>query len=263
MTPILRSWPSSRPRATPPHCLPMHCGRPRHGALRTGGGHRNPPCAPGAPRRGRKRRRHRCAGRHALSRRRETSHGSAVFANAVLLSGRVQGDSHPCGHIGGVVIPAAIASAERAGTGGRAMLSSLVAGYEVALRIGRDHAADSSKRGFRTTPCYGVFGAVAAAARAQRFDSARTANAIALAANFAGGSGSTSMPVRKSRRFRRASPHATGFTPPTSYRKASKRRLARSRASRVLPRLRRGRHRLWRAAPRRPRARFRVHDGHL
>ena len=118
---------------------------------------------------------------------RETSHGSAVFANAVLLSGRVQGDSHPCGHIGGVVIPAAIASAERAGTGGRAMLSSLVAGYEVALRIGRDHAADSSQRGFRTTPCYGVFGAVVAAARSQRFDGARMSNAIALAANFAGG----------------------------------------------------------------------------
>src|SRR5687767_13710237 len=35
---------------------------------------------------------------------RATTHGSAVFANAVLLSGRVQGDSHPCGHIGGVVI---------------------------------------------------------------------------------------------------------------------------------------------------------------
>lgn len=118
---------------------------------------------------------------------RRTSHGSAVFANAVLLSGRVQGDSHPCGHIGGVVIPSAIASAERAGIGGREMLSSLVAGYESALRIGRDHAADISTRGFRTTPCYGVFGAAVAAARAQRFDTGRMRSAIALAANFAGG----------------------------------------------------------------------------
>ena len=117
----------------------------------------------------------------------ETSHGSAVFANAVLLSGRVQGDSHPCGHIGGVVIPAAIASAQRAGIGGKDMLAALIAAYEVALRIGRDHAADLSKRGFRTTPAYGVFGAAVAAGRAQRFDSTTMANVIGLAANFAGG----------------------------------------------------------------------------
>lgn len=116
-----------------------------------------------------------------------TSHGSAVFANAVLLSGRVQGDSHPCGHIGGVVIPAALASAERAGIGGKDILASLIAGYEVALRIGRDHAVDLSKRGFRTTPSYGVFGAAVAAGRAQRFDATKMANAIGLAANFAGG----------------------------------------------------------------------------
>ncbi|MGZ5145997.1 MAG: MmgE/PrpD family protein [Burkholderiales bacterium] len=116
-----------------------------------------------------------------------TSHGSAVFANAVLLSGRVQGDSHPCGHLGGVVIPAAVASAERTRIGGKQMLASMIAGYEVALRIGRDHAADLSTRGFRTTPCYGVFGAAVAAGRAQQFDSVKMANAIGLAANFAGG----------------------------------------------------------------------------
>src|SRR5215218_7962149 len=116
-----------------------------------------------------------------------TSHGSAVFANAVLLSGRVQGDSHPCGHIGGVVIPAAVASAQRARIGGKQLLAALVAGYEVALRIGRDHAADLSTRGFRTTPCYGVFGAAIAACRAQGFYGAGMVNAIGLAANFAGG----------------------------------------------------------------------------
>ena len=116
-----------------------------------------------------------------------TSHGSAAFANAVLLSGRVQGDSHPCGHLGGVVIPATLSSAERAGIAGRHMLSALIAGYEVALRIGRDHAADLSKRGFRTTPSYGVFGAAIAAGRAQRFEAVKMANAIGLAANYAGG----------------------------------------------------------------------------
>lgn len=115
------------------------------------------------------------------------SHGSAAFANAVLLSGRVQGDSHPCGHIGGVVIPAALASAENENANGATLLSGLVAGYESALRIGRDHSADLSLRGFRTTPSYGVFGAAVATGRICGFDGATMRNAIGLAANFAGG----------------------------------------------------------------------------
>jgi len=116
-----------------------------------------------------------------------TSQGSAAFANAVLLSGRVQGDSHPCGHIGGVVIPAALAAAEDEGATGEALLSGLVAGYESALRIGRDHAADLSLRGFRTTPSYGVFGAAVATGRIRGFVGEKMRNAIGLAANYAGG----------------------------------------------------------------------------
>lgn len=116
-----------------------------------------------------------------------TSQGSAAFANAVLLSGRVQGDSHPCGHIGGVVIPAAVAAAEDMNATGGMLLSGLVAGYEAALRIGRDHAADLSLRGFRTTPAYGVFGAAVATGRIRGFDAAKMGHAIGLAANYAGG----------------------------------------------------------------------------
>ncbi len=116
-----------------------------------------------------------------------TSRSNAVFANAVLLSGRVQGDSHPCGHLGGVIIPAALAAAEQANVSGRELLSAMVCGYEVALRIGRDHSADLSKRGFRTTPCYGVFGSAAAGGRIRRFSAQQMMNAIGLAANFASG----------------------------------------------------------------------------
>ena len=117
----------------------------------------------------------------------KTSRSNAVFANAVMLSGRVQGDSHPCGHIGGVVIPAALAAAEQAGASGAELLSAMICGYESALRIGRDHGADLSVRGFRTTPCYGVFGAAIAGGRIRRFDTKKMLNAIGLAANFAGG----------------------------------------------------------------------------
>ena len=116
-----------------------------------------------------------------------TSRSNAAFANAVLLSGRVQGDSHPCGHLGGVVIPAALAAAEQADASGNELLSAIICGYETALRIGRDHGADLSVRGFRTTPCYGVFGAAVAGGRIQNFDHMKMQNAIGLAANFAGG----------------------------------------------------------------------------
>jgi 2-methylcitrate dehydratase PrpD len=116
-----------------------------------------------------------------------TSRSNAVFANAVLLSGRVQGDSHPCGHLGGVVIPSALAAAEEAHASGPELLSAMISGYETALRIGRDHAADLSTRGFRTTPCYGVFGAAIAGGRIRRFGEQQMLNAIGLAANFAGG----------------------------------------------------------------------------
>lgn len=112
---------------------------------------------------------------------------AAAMANAVLLHSRVQEDAHPAGHMGVVVVPAALAMAEDREAGGADLLAALVAGYEVALRIGRDHAAALSARGFRTTSAYGVFGAAAAAARLSALDAPRTAHALALSASFASG----------------------------------------------------------------------------
>ncbi len=117
----------------------------------------------------------------------KTSVSNAAFANAVLLSGRVQGDSHLCGHLGGVIIPAVLAAIEEARGAGSELLAALVAGYEVALRIGRDHASDLSRKGFRTTPCYGVFGAGVAIARARQLDSTRIRNTINMSVSFAAG----------------------------------------------------------------------------
>lgn len=113
--------------------------------------------------------------------------GAAAFANAVLMHARTQEDAHPAGHVGVVIIPAAVAIAERAGESGKELLAALVAGYEVALRIGRDHVADASTRGLRSTPLYGVFGAAAATARLLHLDARQTLHALALAANAAGG----------------------------------------------------------------------------
>ena len=116
-----------------------------------------------------------------------TTPGAAAFANAVLLHARIQEDAHPAGHVGVVVLPAALAAAEHTGAGGEALLAAIAAGYETALRIGRGHAAAASRQGFRTTPLYGVIGAAAAATRLHGLPPERTVDALALAANLAGG----------------------------------------------------------------------------
>ncbi len=113
--------------------------------------------------------------------------GDAALGNAVLFHLRVQDDAHACGHFGAVVLPAALAVAEEIGASGAALIAAVAAGYEVALRIGRDHGDAISRRGFRTTPVYGVFGAAASAGRLFGLDPPHLANALSLAANFAGG----------------------------------------------------------------------------
>src|SRR5262249_2096984 len=115
------------------------------------------------------------------------SAANAAMANGVLLSGRAQGDSHKAGHIGGVAIPSALAVAQQRKLSGADFLSAMIVGYEVGLRIGRDHASELSTLGFRTTPTYGVFTAAAAGARALGLDGAQTADALALSANLASG----------------------------------------------------------------------------
>ena len=124
---------------------------------------------------------------HRLLDGRRMAPGAAAFANAVLLHARIQEDAHPAGHVGVVVISAALAAAEHTGADGKALLAGIVAGYETALRIGRGHAAAASRQGFRTTPLYGVIGAAAAAARLHGLATERTVDALALAANLAGG----------------------------------------------------------------------------
>ena len=112
---------------------------------------------------------------------------AGAFANAALMHARCQEDAHPAGHVGVVVIPAALAAAEEHGSSGAEYLAAVTSGYEVALRIGRDHAQDLSARGFRTTPAYGVFGAAAAGGRIAGLRGDQMAHALGLAASTAGG----------------------------------------------------------------------------
>ncbi|HEX4329227.1 MAG TPA: MmgE/PrpD family protein [Burkholderiales bacterium] len=104
----------------------------------------------------------------------------AAFCNGALFHVRIQDDAHPAGHMGTIILPAALAQAEALDASGEELLAAIIGAYEVSLRVGRDHAADLSSRGFRTTPIYGALGAAAACARLQSLDAAHTANALAL-----------------------------------------------------------------------------------
>jgi len=113
--------------------------------------------------------------------------GAAAFNNGVLFHVRIQDDAHPAGHMGTVILPAALAMAEARNASGADLLAAVIAGYEVALRIGRDHAADLSRHGFRTTPIYGALGAAVASARVLGLDAECTAHALAMATHAAAG----------------------------------------------------------------------------
>ncbi len=92
-------------------------------------------------------------------------------------------------HPGVTVIPAALAVAEQRDAPGRAFLEAVVAGYEVAIRVGNAlNPASAYERGFHPTGVAGAFGAAAAAARLMDLDGAGIARALGVAGTMASGS---------------------------------------------------------------------------
>jgi 2-methylcitrate dehydratase PrpD len=87
-------------------------------------------------------------------------------------------------HPGNVVIPAALAVAEREHRSGRELLSAIAVGYEVLVRTGL--AAGGPRwmmsQGYHPPSALGPFGAAAAAAALRRLDAGRVAHALGVAA---------------------------------------------------------------------------------
>ena len=85
-------------------------------------------------------------------------------------------------HPGAVVIPAALAVAERQGASGRDVLRAVVAGYELMIRTSLAGGTLSMRRrGWHITGLCGTFGAAAAAGQLLGLDSLQMANALGLA----------------------------------------------------------------------------------
>lgn len=108
---------------------------------------------------------------------------TAALANATCAHALDMDDGHRFAalHPGVVIIPAALASAEAAGSSTKDLLAGIVAGYEVMIRIGRAINPSSLNRGFHATGITGVFGAASASARILGLDKDQIRGALGLA----------------------------------------------------------------------------------
>lgn len=124
-----------------------------------------------------------------FSGRRTASARDAAFWNAAAMHARTQDDFHPLGnlHLGTVIIPAALAMAERYEASGERLLDALAAGYAAAVGLSRSLSAHTTPRGLRSTGLYAPFGAAAAAATLANADAPMLGNALALVASMACG----------------------------------------------------------------------------
>lgn len=85
-------------------------------------------------------------------------------------------------HPGAVVVPTALAIAEKENLGGEELLAALVAGYEVMIRISLGTNPNSSRmRGWHLTGTCGTFGAAAAAGKLYNLDEKKIAMALGMA----------------------------------------------------------------------------------
>lgn len=90
-------------------------------------------------------------------------------------------------HVGAVVVPAALAVAELRQPSGRELLTAIVLGYEVALKVGMGMMPSLSRRGFHPTGVCGILGAAVAASKLLGLDREGYRHALGTAATSASG----------------------------------------------------------------------------
>jgi 2-methylcitrate dehydratase PrpD len=92
---------------------------------------------------------------------------NAALANGTMAHASDYDDDHRSStmHPGSAVVPAALAMAEREGCGGVRLIEAVLAGYEVACRVGDAFLGTQYDEGFHPTGTCGVFASAAAAAK--------------------------------------------------------------------------------------------------
>jgi len=113
----------------------------------------------------------------------------SALANGISAHSLDLDDGHRFAHIhpGSCVIPAAMSICEAYNKNGKEFISSIVAGYEVAVSLGILVNPEHRNKGFHSTGTCGTFGAAAAACKALNLSYKDTMNAFGLAGTQASG----------------------------------------------------------------------------
>ncbi|HEY7246633.1 MAG TPA: MmgE/PrpD family protein, partial [Xanthobacteraceae bacterium] len=90
-------------------------------------------------------------------------------------------------HPGATLLVPALAVAQERALGGRALITAIVAGAEVMIRIGRATRHSNEGRGFHAPGTTGPFGAAVACGKLLAFDAERMRNALGIAGSLACG----------------------------------------------------------------------------
>src|SRR6187200_1222575 len=90
-------------------------------------------------------------------------------------------------HPGATMFVPALAVAQERGISGRDLLTAVVAGAEIMIRIGRATRHNNEGRGFHAPGTTGPFGGAVSVGRLLKFDGARMSNALGLAGSLACG----------------------------------------------------------------------------
>jgi 2-methylcitrate dehydratase PrpD len=110
---------------------------------------------------------------------------SAALVNSISAHSTEFDDEHrgSMTHVGSAVVPAALAAAQQARANGRELITSIVLGYEAAIRIGSAMGPKGVyERGFHPSSICGCIGSAVATAKILNLSEAEVANAIGLAA---------------------------------------------------------------------------------
>ena len=105
----------------------------------------------------------------------------AALVNATAACAHVldEGHKYARGHVGTYVLPAVLAVAEEREADGRELITAIVAGYEIAARLGM---ACRVRESMHPSGTWGTVGAAAATARLMGFDAGRIREAMNVAA---------------------------------------------------------------------------------
>lgn len=142
-----------------------------------------------------------------------TAYGSALLTSAAAHSLDFDDTHAPSQlHPGSPIIGAALAAAQVAGCGGRALLTGLVAGYEVMTRVSYGLVPLShSDRGWHLSATTGVFGAAAAAGKILGLSAGQLEAAFGTALSQTAGSGQFLVNGAWTKRFHVGNASAGGF----------------------------------------------------